>query len=105
VSTRSRSGVSWTITPGGTPRRWTIDLGFTRHLGSDQRVETDYNYNRFDEYVASGAEEREFSAFPATLHAGDVAPDISGTLLNGGTVSLSQMWSRQPVVVEFGSFT
>lgn len=64
-----------------------------------------YNYDRFDDYVTSGAEEREFSAFPGVLHAGDPAPDISGVLLDGGQVSLSQVWSRKPVVVEFGSFT
>ena len=34
----------------------------------------EYNYDRFDEYVESGAELVEFSAFPNHLHAGDPRP-------------------------------
>ena len=34
-----------------------------------------YNYERFDVYVASGEDEREFGAFPNALHAGERAPD------------------------------
>lgn len=65
-----------------------------------------YNYAHFDEYVASGAEQREFGAWPSLLHAGQPAPDIAGTLLDdGSTLRLSSVWSRRPVVVEFGSFT
>jgi hypothetical protein len=64
-----------------------------------------YNYERFDDYVANGAEEAEFAAFPDRLHAGDAAPEISGTLLDGGQLALSEMWRRRTVVVEFGSFT
>jgi hypothetical protein len=30
----------------------------------------DYNYQRFDLYVESGEDEREFGAFPNSLHAG-----------------------------------
>lgn len=65
-----------------------------------------YNYERFDEYVASGDEQREFAAFPSHLHAGESAPEITGVRLeDGATVQLSQDWARRPVVVEFGSFT
>ena len=64
-----------------------------------------YNYERFDDYVVNGAEERDFGAFPNLLHAGDAAPEITGVVLDGQQLSLSQVWSRQPVVVEFGSFT
>ena len=67
--------------------------------------EQGYNYDRFDSYVEGGAEEREFGAFPDLLHAGDVAPEISGVLLDGASLSLSQVWATRPVVVEFGSFT
>lgn len=65
-----------------------------------------YNYAHFDEYVESGAAEREFGAFAGRLHAGEQAPDFSATLLDDGTsVRLSDWWRGQPVVVEFGSFT
>jgi hypothetical protein len=65
-----------------------------------------YNYARFDDYVEHGDEQREFAAFPDLLHAGDPAPDISGTLLAGGeAVALSSIWQQRTVVVEFGSFT
>ncbi len=66
----------------------------------------DYNYERFDEYVASGEEEREFAAFPRLLRAGDGAPAITGTLLDdGAAVNLSEVWARRTAVIEFGSFT
>ena len=64
-----------------------------------------YNYERFDEYVESGVDEREFGAFPSLLHAGDPAPDGELALLDGGRVRLSELWSRNGVVLEFGSFT
>lgn len=65
-----------------------------------------YNYEHFDEYVAGGDEEREFAAFPNALHAGHVAPDITGVLLDDGpTLSLADVWARRTVVIEFGSFT
>ncbi len=65
-----------------------------------------YNYERFDDYVEKGAEQQEFAAFPGVLHAGDRAPDITGTLLDDGErVALSSIWRRRTVVVEFGSFT
>jgi len=68
-------------------------------------VSAAYNYERFDAYVESGEDEREFGAFPNKLHAGDVAPDGELTLLDGERVRLSELWSRQGVVLEFGSFT
>jgi hypothetical protein len=64
-----------------------------------------YNYETFDGYVASGAEQREFAAWPDLLHAGDPAPDIAGTLLDDDQLTLSSVWKHRTVVVEFGSFT
>jgi hypothetical protein len=67
---------------------------------------TGYNYETFDGYLASGAEQREFAAWPDLLHAGAPAPEIAGTLLDDGEqVALSSVWKRRTVVVEFGSFT
>ena len=77
---------------------WTSD--------SDVMHRSDYNYERFDAYVAGGAEQREFAAFPDHLHAGDQAPEISGVLLDDRNhLALSEVWRRRTVVVEFGSFT
>jgi hypothetical protein len=65
-----------------------------------------YNYARFDDYVEHGAEQAEFASFPDHLHAGDPAPEITGTLLDEGErIALSSIWGRRTVVVEFGSFT
>jgi hypothetical protein len=64
-----------------------------------------YNYQRFDVYVESGEDEREFGAFPNMLHAGERAPDGELTLLDGGRARLSELWRQRPVVLEFGSFT
>jgi hypothetical protein len=64
-----------------------------------------YNYDRFDVYVESGVDEREFSAFPNALHAGERAPDGELELLDGGRVRLSELWLDRGVVLEFGSFT
>jgi hypothetical protein len=67
---------------------------------------TGYNYERFDDYVEHGEEQREFGAFPNLLHAGDDAPEITGTLLaEGERIALFSLWRRRTVVVEFGSFT
>ena len=67
---------------------------------------TGYNYERFDTYVESGDDMIEFAAFPGHLHAGDLAPDASLTLLDDGTeVRLSDLWADRNLVVEFGSFT
>lgn len=65
-----------------------------------------YNYETFDGYVRSGEEQREFAAWPNLLHAGQPAPEITGSLLDGGSeLRLSSVWKRRNVVVEFGSFT
>lgn len=65
-----------------------------------------YNYERFDEYVASGRELAEFSAFGDHLHAGGRAPDFDAIRLDGGErITLSRVWSERTVVLEFGSFT
>ena len=64
-----------------------------------------YNYEHFDAYVETGVELREFTEFTNTLHAGERAPDGELTLLDGARTRLSELWSRQAVVLEFGSFT
>ena len=64
-----------------------------------------YNYERFDEYVSSGVDEREFGAFPNMLHAGERAPDGELQLLDGELVRLSELWRERGIVLEFGSFT
>jgi hypothetical protein len=65
-----------------------------------------YNYERFDAYVESGEDEREFGAFPNMPHAGERAPDGELTLLlDCGRVRMSELWRQRPVVLEFGSFT
>jgi hypothetical protein len=46
-------------------------------------VSSAYNYERFDEYVESGVDEREFGAFPNMLHAGERTPDPELQLLHG----------------------
>ncbi len=66
---------------------------------------TAYNYERFDVYVESGDDEREFAAFPNMLHAGERAPDGELTALDGGRVRLAELWAGHGVVLEFGSFT
>jgi hypothetical protein len=68
-------------------------------------VSAPYNYERFDTYVETGVDEREFGAFPNILHAGEKAPDEELTLLDGERVQLSKLWGRSPIVLEFGSFT
>ena len=69
------------------------------------RLVSGYNYEHFDAYVESGDDEREFAAFPNMLHAGERAPDGELTLLDGDSVRMSELWSRNGVVLEFGSFT
>ncbi len=65
-----------------------------------------YNYQRFDEYVESGEDEKEFSTFFNQVHAGETAPDASLTRLSdGAVVSLADFWSERDLVIEFGSFT
>ena len=64
-----------------------------------------YNYEYFDEHVMGGDSGREFAAFPNRLHVGETAPDGEVRLLDGEHVRLSDLWRRQGVVLEFGSFT
>ena len=64
-----------------------------------------YNYGRFDVYVESGEDEKEFGSFPNMLHAGERAPDGELAILDGGRVRLSELWREQGLVIEFGSFT
>jgi hypothetical protein len=64
-----------------------------------------YNYEQFDLYVRSGEDEREFGAFPNSLHAGEQAPDGELTVLDGGRVRLADLWATRGIVLEFGSFT
>jgi len=64
-----------------------------------------YNYERFDEYVESGEDEREFGSFPNSLHAGERAPDGELVRLGGPRLRLSDGWRARGVVLEFGSFT
>lgn len=65
-----------------------------------------YNYPRFDEYVTSGREAREFGAFPTHLGVGVPAPDATLTRLDDGDeVALSELWRHRMAVLEFGSFT
>lgn len=64
-----------------------------------------YNYERFDEYVAAGEDEREFGGFPNSLHAGERAPDGELLSLGGSSLRLSDLWRGRGVVLEFGSFT
>jgi hypothetical protein len=64
-----------------------------------------YNYERFDEYVESGEDEREFGAFPGMLHAGERAPDGELQVLDEDRVRLSDLWRERGIVLEFGSFT
>ena len=64
-----------------------------------------YNYARFDAYVESGQDEREFAAFPNMLHAGERAPDGELTVLDGERLRLSELWRERALVLEFGSFT
>jgi hypothetical protein len=66
---------------------------------------SDYNYERFDAYVESGEDEREFGSFPNMLHAGERAPDGELVVLGGAKVALSGLWRDRGVVLEFGSFT
>ena len=68
-------------------------------------MSAEYNYERFDAYVSSGEDEREFGAFPNLLHAGARAPDGQLQLLDGERVRLSELWRRTGVVLEFGSLT
>lgn len=64
-----------------------------------------YNYARFDAYVESADDEREFGSFPNRLHAGEGAPDGELMTLESERVRLSELWRGRGLVLEFGSFT
>ena len=67
---------------------------------------SNYNYERFDSYVESGQDEKEFATFFDRLHAGEPAPDATLTsLIDGDEVRLSDLWARRNLVIEFGSYT
>src|SRR5581483_8452855 len=73
------------------PRRARAARGRAGAPGYAPRLMAGYNYERFDEYVETGVDEREFAAFPNMLHAGERAPD--GELLrldDGSRVRLSE---------------
>ncbi len=66
---------------------------------------SEYNYEHFDEYIERGGDD-EFLAFRNVLHVGDRALDFVATRLDDGAkVTMAEVWHRQPVVMEFGSFT
>lgn len=66
----------------------------------------EYNYDRFDTYVADGREQAEFGAFTDLLHAGQPAPDFTVARLDDGTThQIADLWRRKDLVMEFGSFT
>ncbi len=61
-----------------------------------------YNYEVFD----MQAEKPNFEGFVGNLHVGERAPDFAlEDLESGATVRLKDLWSKGPVVAEFGSFT
>lgn len=48
----------------------------------------------------------KFARFPEAPHVGTVAPDFPLEDLDGGaTVRLADLWRRDTVVMEFGSFS
>lgn len=59
----------------------------------------DYNYEHFT-LSASGADDIQRG-----VSAGERAANASLTTLDGETVTLSELWTERPVVVEFGSIT
>jgi hypothetical protein len=62
----------------------------------------EYNYQSFPIDVDAEA----FAAFPDVLKAGQPAPDGELTDAHSGeTVRLSDLWKRDALVIEFGSFT
>ncbi len=65
-----------------------------------------YNYERFDDEVEAGHEVVEFATWAERNRVGAAA--VSGILTrldDGAQVELAQLWRRQHVVIEFGSFT
>jgi hypothetical protein len=49
--------------------------------------------------------EEDFDAFAGRPHAGERAPDIILTDLDGNEVALSSLWRANHLVLEFGSYT
>jgi hypothetical protein len=49
--------------------------------------------------------EEDFDAFAGRPHAGERAPDIILTDLDGNAVALSSLWRADHLVLEFGSYT
>ena len=73
---------------------------------ADRDGATEYNYARFDEYVAAGSDLADEDAFWASPRAGQPAPDFTLPRLGDGAgVRLSELWRSRPLVLEFGSFT
>jgi hypothetical protein len=63
---------------------------------------TDYNYADFD----MEREQPAFRGFPGGLGPGERAPDFPlEDLETGETVHLKELWAKETVVIEFGSFT
>jgi hypothetical protein len=72
----------------------------------DRHGAAGYNYARFDDYVASGCDMADESAFWASPRAGQRAPDFTLPRLGDGAgITLSDLWRSKPLVMEFGSFT
>ena len=59
---------------------------------------TAYNYAIF-------RGEEDFDAFAGRPHAGERAPDITLTDLDGNEIALSSLWRANHLVLEFGSYT
>ena len=57
-----------------------------------------YNYTIF-------RGEEDFDAFARRPHAGERAPDVTLTDLDGNAVALSSLWRANYLVLEFGSYT
>ena len=63
---------------------------------------SEYNYAVFN----MQAERPKFEQFVSTLHVGEVAPSFPlEDLDSGDTVELKDLWAREMLIIEFGSFT
>jgi hypothetical protein len=49
--------------------------------------------------------EEDFDAFAGRPHAGERAPDMTLTDLDGNEVTLSSLWRANHLILEFGSYT
>jgi hypothetical protein len=73
---------------------------------ADRGQVASYNYPRFDDYVASEADDADEATFWASPRAGQRAPDFTlARLGDSAPVTLSELWRARPLVMEFGSFT